>query len=401
MRKYEVDRVHNSKDDEIYQIAQSVEQKVRTGMLMPDYEMGQKPFHHWGDVILNYVSPWQFCELSTGMEVVFINNDENDWFQSTFQVKEVGNDGNGYVTEIWVDHQCMKTYCNASSLQINSVYYAVEFTHLYSDGVDLEFYDEPNGEWVHVDYSTMDEHNGNFTETNFMINVPQDGDNCCVRIRGDYGSKMIRVRSSVGYLKVLDNHVKGFVRFEISKGNVGKGIILYKNKSWIYIENPHLHDICVKHGGMKYVGEREKTIYKITNKNTKFDFLYYGYHRLRYGAGQQYQNRRKRKSRMGWIYCDFLTEDMNIQRDYSFSEILIRLNRRRKNWRRGSAISATKQVHVVKVNKINNCFELWKLIVNNYGQHGTFIKPIFSKTIPLDVAWKLHDKKYANKIINV
>ena len=413
MRKYEVDRVHNSKDDEIYQIAQSVEQKVRTGMLMPDYEMSQKPFHHWGDVILNYVYPFRFCDVDP-VAVDFQNNDENDWFQSTFSIQEVGNDGNGYVTELWVDSICMKTYANADKKQIISSYYAVEFSHEHNDSVTLEFYNEEDDEWVEIDYNTMAEHKGNFTELNFKFNGIEDDNVCIVKVRGGramggYGIKKIRIRSSVGYLNPRENHVKAYVRFGTNKGYVDKGIVLSRKKQWIYIECKDLHDICVKHGGMKYAGEREKTIYKITKKNSKKfgeqGLMYYGYSKPRNGRGQKYQhgNRIPRKYRIGWIKCDWLEFDGSnfCLNEKPFDEVVKLLYRRHKRVKtlhgtEPPIFKATQHVYFIRINKEKNCFELWNFIL--ISGKWVSIKPIFLKTIPINETWKILEKKFSNKI---
>lgn len=416
MRKYEVDRVHNSKDDEIYQIAQSVEQKVRTGMLMPDYEMGQKPFHHWGDVILNYIYPNGFCEPGEADGLKFTSNNYNNWFQSTFSVQEVGNDGNGYVTEIWVDSMCMKTYADATNKrQLLSSCYAVEFSHEYNDSVTLEFYNEEDDMWVEIDYNTMAEHKGNFTDNNFKFNGIEDDNVCIVKVRGGGGMggrgiKKIRIRSSVGYLNPRENHVKAYVRFETNQRGVDKGIVLSRKKQWIYIECKDLHDICVKHGGMKYAGEREKTIYEITKKNSKKfgeqGLMYYGYSKPRNGTGQQYQNRRVRKYRIGWIKCDWL-EFTNgnfrlIEDGKPFDEVVKLLYRRHKRVKTTHGtepprFEATQHVYFIRINKDKNCFELWNFIL--IKGKSVSIKPIFLKTLPINETWKILEKKFSNKIV--
>ena len=407
MRKYEVDRVHNSKDGEIYQIAQSVEQKIRTGMLMPDYEMSQKPFHHWGDIILNYVYPNSFCDPGEADVVKFTSNAYNNWFQSTFSIQEVGNDGNGYVSEIWVDSICMKTYADVDNRQLISSYYVVEFSHEYNDSVTLEFYNEEDDEWVEIDYNTMVEHKGNFTEHNFKFNGIEDYNICVVKVRGGENIKKIRIRSSVGYLKSRENHVKAYVRFESNGDGIDKGIVLSRKKQWIYIECKDLHDICVKHGGMKYVGEREKTIYKITNKNSKKfgdqGLMYYGYSKPRNGVGTQYTRRHIRKYRIGWIKCEWLKFDGGnfclIEDGKSFDEIVKLLYRRHKGVRTAHGTEpprfrATQHVYFIRINKEKNCFELWNFILNR----DSVIKPIFLKTIPINETWKILEKRFSNKI---
>ena len=426
MRKYEVDRVHNSKDDEIYQIAQSVEQKVRTGILMPDYEMGQKPFHHWGDIILNYVYPNSFCEPGEADGLKFTSNNYNNWFQSTFSIQEVGNDGNGYVSEIWVDSICMKTYADAvRKRQIISSYYVVEFSHEYNDSVTLEFYNEEDDEWVEIDYNTMAEHKGNFTEHNFKFDGIEDYNICVVRVRGGgnsggHGIKKIRIRSSVGYLKPRENYVKAYVRFETNREGIDKGIVLSRKKQWIYIECKDLHDICVKHGGMKYVGEREKTIYKITNKNSKKfgkqGLMYYGYSKPRNGRGQNFQpgSRIPRKYRIGWIKCDWLAFGGSnfclIKDGKSFDEVIKLLCRRHKHGSTREGITPFQVPifqfnHFIRINKEENCFELWNFVIitsnpMDYSGKTPFIKPTFLKTLPINETWKILEKKFADKIIN-
>lgn len=406
MRKYEVDRVHNSKDDEIYQIAQSVEQKIRTGMLMPDYEMGQKPFHHWGDVILNYVHPYRFCNTEDALAVSFQYNHLNDWFQSTFSIQEVGNDGNGYISEISVNHQCMKMYYNAREKQLRSWCYVVAFSHQYGDGVYLEYYDENNDEWVNIDFDTMDGHDGHYTRDNFKFDANEN--DCIVKIK--CYNKKIRIRSSVNYLNKDENHVKSYARFG-GEGSVDKGIVLSKNKTWLYIGCKDLHDVCVKHGGMKYTGDNNKTIYKLTNKNSKKfgeqGLMYYGYSKPRNGRGKIFQhgNRMPRKYRIGWIKCDWIEFDGSnfrlIEDGKSFDEVVKLLYRRHKGVKTDHGtqppqFKLTQHVHFIRVNKENNCFELWNFIL--ISADSVFIKPIFLRTLSKDEAWNILNKKFTGKI---
>lgn len=406
MRKYEVDRVHNSKDDEIYQIAQSVEQKVRTGMLMPDYEMGQKPFHHWGDVILNYVDTNEFLYVGREEKLDLSLGAKNDWFESTCTVNELENNGKYYVTELVVDHQNLKVFKNVQEQQIASSSFLVSFICM-GDGVEkprIEYYDNDNGNWNGIEYGT-----NIFSVHNCRADYDNNNNNVTVKIR--CYNKSIKIRTDKGYLTKEDNNIKGYVCFDSSKVcELKKGVFITKNKKWIYISDNSLHDVCVKHGGMKYIGEHDKTIYKLTNKNTlKFGeqgLMYYGYSKPRNGTGQQYKNRRVRKYRIGWIKCEWLKFDGSnfclIEDRKSFDEVVKLLYRRHK---RVSTIKGTQppkfkvtqHVHFIRVNKENNCFELWNFVLKNGVPF--FIKPIFLRTLSKDEAWKILEKRFSNKIV--
>lgn len=404
MRKYEVDRVHNSKDDEIYQIAQSVEQKIRTGMLMPDYEIGQKAFHNWGDIILNYVDTNEFLYGGREEKLNLRRGAKNDWFESTCTVNELENDGKYYVTEFVVDHQNLKVFKNAQEQQITSSRFLVSFIY-NGNGVDkphIEYYNEDDDEWQKIVYNDHSK-----IEYNYRADK-SGGNGVIVRIR--CYNKNIRIRTDNGYLTKEDNTIKGYMCFDSNHG-LEKGVFITKNKKWIYISDNSLHDVCVKHGGMKYVGEREKTIYEITKKNSKKfgeqGLMYYGYSKPRNGTGQQYQNRRVRKYRIGWIKCDWL-EFTNgnfrlIADGKPFDEVIKLLYRRHKRVKtthgtQPPQFQPTQHVHFIRVNKENNCFELWNFILNQ-GDYFS-IKPVFLRTLSKDEAWKILEKKFAVKIIN-
>jgi len=408
MRKYEVDRVHNSKDDEIYQIAQSVEQKIRTGMLMPDYEIGQKAFHHWGDIILNYVNTSEFLYSGREGKLDLRRGAENDWFESTCTVNELENDGKYYVTELVVDHQNLKVFKNAQERQITSSKFLTSFIY-HGNGVDkphIEYYNEDDDEWQNIVYNDQSK-----IEYNYRVDK-SGGDDVIVRIR--CYNKSIRIRTDNGYLTKEDNTIKGYACFGANQGGgLEKGVFITKNKKWIYISDNSLHDVCVKHGGMKYIGEHDKTIYKLTNKNTlKFGeqkLMYYGYSKPRNGTGQQYQNRRVRKYRIGWIKCEWLNNDFSLipveDGGKTFDEICKLLCRRKKSYSAKSGkINGYKQIHFIRVNTADNCFELWNFIINpNYrGEHYTgllpFIKPIFLRTLPKEETWNILNKKFTGKI---
>ena len=410
MRKYEVDRIHNSKDNEIYQIAQSVEQKVRTGMLMPDYEMGQKPFHHWGDVILNYLNPENISK-----EGLNLNTNKIDLFETTFTTEEK-MDGEWYVTTIKVDSQNLKLNKKQDrSVGVVSFNYAVNFE--IQEYGSLTYYNYKSDEFVGI--IKDGDKAGSERDSMHIVNY-KNNNNFIIKLNL-LQNKSIKVRSTTTFINPKKINAYNTFRDESNGGNISsRGLIISHKRKWILIEDNNLDNICVKHGGMKYVGGQE-TIWKLTRKNVykpstyrhrfgRYNHLgiwYNGYTKPRFGAkgdrnGNDYRY-------LTWIKCYWLDGDFvpcefkktrfesidigTVTTILSNVDIVRLLHKRRKRVKPDSD-SGNLHVHFLKANIRDNCFELWNFTIAEHpGTHETMIKPIFLKNISPEEGYNiLHNR---------
>lgn len=283
IRGKEITHVNNSKDGKLYRIANTMEEKIRNGFVMPDYELQQKPFANFGDIILNYY------------------NIDGHWFETTYTYENEHTEGSDTCFDIHVDTRQMNILNkdnkengnNGVGNTIAPTGFALKFFVSKNDSMwnALQDYLSINGSYQWCEHPLS--HNTNCKRHDYLLQSGSftfsfrfNGPN----IEDDYGFTPQEV------ITTIKKGIKPYVSFE--SGAPSRNIIFTKWKQW-YIINHTIDNVCVKHGKMRYY-EGKKTAWgfafswiKQKGKNKRHHHLgykdkrsgncYFGYCKNRYG----------------------------------------------------------------------------------------------------------------------
>ena len=276
----EVKFIHNSSDNKTSNIALALKEKLSNGGYMPDYEMFQKRYSHFGDVI--------YCNGTSGIHR----------FETTCSITNISDDGTwGYFT-INIDRKVVNNIPQGGG---DCIGFSIRFIALkFGNEDDLIFNETNPNEWTPVSKESKNTQyiTYYFDSISYTINF---------RIKLSYINSYYGVDFNTFLTSKL--RYKSYVRCS----NFAIGFICSQNKQWYFVP-ANTDDVKVKHGFTEYK-KQEKTVWGVgkwirgnyRKKHThphhyKYNtgILYRGYCKFRNGGSNQQDYYYKNIRTIGW-----------------------------------------------------------------------------------------------------
>lgn len=315
-KRNSIDKIHSKSDNQTYNIGLSLEEKIKMGVVLPDFEFNQKKKMRFGNIVLKYTptTPIRVVKndgvYSDGayyghntVERLFecTHNIIRDIYGFTdtgeFDVNVASETSGesisveprvgivGYAFDFSINYQQMGNY-GLGNLVIKPYEYFVmlkEPQDFQYDSLFLQYYDETTNTWNDIEKEKQGYYINSNNEMCFYIplNVKRK-----LRI-GISGNSTYDVHF-LSYIKGVRNKLKVFQKFEIvgivnpdsfnkyaDKFINGRGVFFSENKNWYYINIDDLDNIRVKKDKWVY-DNNTRYHYGLTSKSSiKNGAIYY------------------------------------------------------------------------------------------------------------------------------
>ena len=315
-KRNSIDKIYSKKDDQTYNIGLSLEEKIKMGVVLPDFEFNQKKKMRFGNIVLKYTptTPIRVVKndgvYSDGayyghntVERLFecTHNIIRDIYGFTdtgeFDVNVASETSGesisveprvgivGYAFDFSINYQQMGNY-GLGNLVIKPYEYFVMLKNpkdFQYDSLFLQYYDETSNTWNDVTKQIECYYINNNNEMCFYIPLKAKH-----KLRIGISGYSTYDADFLAYIRNVRNKLKVFQKFEIvgilnpdsfnkyaDKFINGRGVFFSENKNWYYINIDDLDNIRVKKD--KYVYENNSRYhYGLTKKSAiKNGSLYY------------------------------------------------------------------------------------------------------------------------------
>lgn len=315
-KRNSIDKIYSKTDAQTYNIGLSLEEKIKMGVVLPDFEFNQKKKMRFGNIVLKYTptTPIRVVKndgvYSDGayyghntVERLFecTHNIIRDIYGFTdtgeFDVNVASETSGesisveprvgivGYAFDFSINYQQMGNY-GLGNLVIKPYEYFVMLKNpkdIQYDSLFLQYYDETTNTWNDIEKNTFEPYINGGNEICFYIPLKAKR-----KLRIGISGYLTYESDFLRYIKDVRNKLKVFQKFEIvgivnpdsfnkyaDKFINGKGIFFSENKNWYYINIDDLDNIRVKKD--KYVYENNSRYhYGLTTKSgIKNGSLYY------------------------------------------------------------------------------------------------------------------------------
>ena len=302
-KRNSIDKIHSKTDNQTYNIGLSLEEKIKMGVVLPDFEFNQKKKMRFGNIVLKYTptTPIAYKDL--------IGNSGNDGayyghptiprlFECTHNIlrepyAETNSDGTILCAfDFSINYQEMGNYGlgGLKGVKITPTEYFVSIekpkTFSYNDTyIFIQYYDETNNNWVNIKLWDNDLSSGSinyYGKYEHCTLIPSNMKRKLrIGVHGNSGNESIYFE----YISKIFNDLKVFQKFEFNKinGNYdiidnfinSRGVFFSEKKNWYYVKIDNLDNIRVKKD--KYVYENNSRYhYGLTKKSgIKNGSLYY------------------------------------------------------------------------------------------------------------------------------
>lgn len=302
-KRNSIDKIYSKTDNQTYNIGLSLEEKIKMGVVLPDFEFNQKHKIKFGNIVLKYTptTPIYYAngDGSSGNDGAYYGHPTTlRLFECTHNIlrepyTETNSDGTILCAfDFSINYQEMGNYglggLKGVKIKPNQYFVSIQkpTTFSYDNAyIFIQYYDETNNNWVNIklwDNDRSSESNnyyGKYEHCTFIpINMKRK---LRIGVHGDSGNESIYFE----YILNLSNKLKVFQNFEFTNinGNYGiidnfinsRGVFFSENKNWYYVKIDNLDNIRVKKD--KYVYENNSRYhYGLTTKGgIKNGSLYY------------------------------------------------------------------------------------------------------------------------------
>lgn len=302
-KRNSIDKIYSKTDAQTYNIGLSLEEKIKMGVVLPDFEFNQKHKIKFGNIVLKYTptTPIAYKTINgnSGNDGAYYGHETLPRiFECTHNIlrepyTETNSDGTILCAfDFSINYQEMGNYGlgGLKGVKITPTEYFVSIekpkTFSYNDTyIFIQYYDETNNNWVNI---KLWDDNGSSGSINYYGIYEH-----CTFIPSNMKRKLrIGVHGNSGndglylnYISTIFHYLKVFQKFEFTNinGNYdiienfinSRGVFFSENKNWYYVKIDNLDNIRVKKD--KYVYENNSRYhYGLTKKSgIKNGSLYY------------------------------------------------------------------------------------------------------------------------------
>ena len=315
-KRNSIDKIYSKKDDQTYNIGLSLEEKIKMGVVLPDFEFNQKKKMRFGNIVLKYTpttpirvvkndgvySDGAYYGYNT-VERLFecTHNIIRDIYGFTdtgeFDVNVASETSGesisveprvgivGYAFDFSINYQQMGNY-GLGNLVIKPYEYFVMLKKTQDfqyDSLFLQYYDETTNTWNDIKKETQGHYINSNNEMCFYIPLKAKR-----KLRIGISGNSTYDAAFLSYIRNVRNKLKVFQKFEIvgilnpdsfnkyaDKFINGRGVFFSENKNWYYINIDDLDNIRVKKDKWVY-DNNTRYHYGLTSKSSiKNGAIYY------------------------------------------------------------------------------------------------------------------------------
>lgn len=318
-KRNSISKIYSKKDDQTYNIGLSLEEKIKMGVVLPDFEFNQKKKMRFGNIVLKYTptTPIRVVKndgvYSDGayyghntIERLFecTHNIIRDIYGFTdtgeFDVNVASETSGesisveprvgivGYAFDFSINYQQMGNY-GLGGLTIKPYGYFVMLkskTDFQYDLLFLQYYDETTNTWNDIEQMKQGSYINSKNEVCFYIPL-----NVKRKLRIGISGYSTYQSNFLDYIQSVRDKLKVFQKFEITNiHNVdsfnkysdkfinGRGVFFSENKNWYYINIDDLDNIRVKKDKWVYDNNTRYHYGLTTNGGIKNGAIYYRSH---------------------------------------------------------------------------------------------------------------------------